>query len=157
MEDKHSRFDENELLTEILKYLDISQTDYDKAVKSYTAVGEYLENSLGNSVNIYPQGSFMYGTVTRPYLQGKDAEYDIDLVCEYKPTPDNAETCKTLCGNALKASERYKKMLKSEEGRRCWTLEYAEVDEVDFHIVIFYHQNTQQWNAFKNLYKKMYR
>ena len=136
MADTNSKFDENELLSKIFEDLDISITDYDRAVKSYTAVGEYLEDSLGNSVNIYSQGSFAYRTVTRPYRQGKDAEYDIDLVCEYKPAPDDPETCKTLCGNALEASERYKKMLKDEEGRKTWTLEYAEVDEVDFHIDI---------------------
>ena len=75
-------FNENELLKKVVEQLDISKTDYDKAVESYTAVGKYLEEKLVVSANIYPQGSFLYGTVTRPYFQGKDAEYDIDLVCE---------------------------------------------------------------------------
>jgi len=136
MESNHKRFDENTLLEKIFKQLDISQTDYEKAVESYNAVGKYLVEILGKTANIYPQGSFLYGTVIRPYFQGKDAEYDIDLVCEFIPSPDTAEACKTLVGNALKASERYKKMLKDEEGRRCWTLEYAKTGEADFHMDI---------------------
>ena len=134
--ENNRRFDENEFLTNVLKQLDISETDYEKAVESYTAVGKYLELKLGKNVSIYPQGSFLYGTVARPYFKGKDAEYDIDLVCEYIPFPDTAEVCKNLVRNALKDSDRYKKMLKDKEGRRCWTLEYAKIGEVDFHMDI---------------------
>ena len=78
----------------------------------------------------------MYGTVTRPYYRGKDAEYDIDLVCEYESPSITADTCKTSCGNALNASDRYGSMLKRKEGRRCWTLEYASDGKTDFHIDI---------------------
>ena len=135
MEDNR-KFDENELLLNILKHLDISETDYNKAVESYGAVSEYLVKSLGKSTKIYPQGSFMYGTITRPYFQGKDAEYDIDLVCEYSPILNVADDCKNQVGNVLRASDKYKKMLKDKEGRRCWTLEYAKTGEADFHIDI---------------------
>jgi len=136
MKEEISKFNENELIEEVIESLDISKSDYDRAVESYKAVGSYLESRLGSNVNIYPQGSFMYGTVTRPYYKGKDAEYDIDLVCKYEPLPDSAVACKTICGNALKSSKRYLGMLKRKEGRRCWTLEYSEIDDVDFHIDI---------------------
>jgi hypothetical protein len=74
----NNELNENDLLESISKGLDISESDYKKAVKSYTAVGEYLARNLEGEVNVYPQGSFLYGTVTRPYLKGQDAEYDID-------------------------------------------------------------------------------
>lgn len=136
MDNYKKKFNEIELLDEIFKKLDISETNYKKAVDSYTAVGKYLLKELGDGTKVYPQGSFLYGTVTRPYFKGKDVEYDIDLVCEYEPLPDTADKCKNSCGDALKASEIYEKLLKDKEGRRCWTLEYAKIDEINFHIDI---------------------
>ena len=103
MNDKHREFNENDLLERISEGLDISESDYNKAVSSYTAVGEYLSNNLEGDISVYPQGSFIYGTVTRPYLKGQDAGYDIDLVYEYDA--DSAESCKNLVGEAIKNSD----------------------------------------------------
>ena len=70
------------ILEEIANQLDISETLYKEAVDRYEAVGKWLgegDSPLAVfSPVIYPQGSFLLGTVTKRW--GKDEEYDIDLV-----------------------------------------------------------------------------
>ncbi len=85
--------------------------------------------------SIYPQGSFRLGTVVRPLKEGRDSDYDIDLVCELQinkkhSTPQNV---KIMVGDRLKSHGTYEDMLE-DEGRRCWTLKYAEADGVGFHL-----------------------
>jgi len=119
--------------------LDIPPSKYKQAVARYEAVGAWLESGEYNGqiegVCIYPQGSFRLGTVTRPYKDHKDQDYDIDLVCEFGSVVafSNAEETKHLVGNRLKEHERYRQML-DREGKRCWTLNYAEQDGVGFHM-----------------------
>ncbi len=76
------RTDIGYLLDEIAQSLDISNSLFEDAEKKYRAVGSWLGE--GNSPlatfspEIYPQGSFLLGTVIKP-ISDKD-EYDIDLV-----------------------------------------------------------------------------
>ncbi len=86
-------------------------------------------------LDIYPQGSFRLGTVVRPVRNGIESSYDIDLVCQiplYKErtTP---QLVKLMVGKRLHEHATYRKLLEPE-GRRCWTLEYAEQDGVGFHL-----------------------
>lgn len=114
-----------EILIEITKNLDISDTMREKAIKSYNAVGKWIgEGDFSNDVRVLPQGSFALGTVIRPITD--EEEYDIDLVCLLNDGQilDNS-SLKNLVGDRLKDHELYNKMLK-EEGKRCWTLEYDE-------------------------------
>ena len=80
-----TRFHYNQLLDRIARELDISPTDYKLAVQRYTAVGDWLQtgeyDGCEGVAHIYPQGSFNLGTVVRPIRDGKEASYDIDLVC----------------------------------------------------------------------------
>lgn len=121
-----------------LKKLDISPTNYQKAVDRYTSVGNMLEGKLREEYNIdshvYAQGSFMIGTVVKPY--GKDKEYDVDLVCECNLTKNNitAKELKETIGKIISEDSIYGKMISSDEGRRTWTIEYAEDNELSFHI-----------------------
>lgn len=112
----------------IVKALDITPTMYKNAVDKYTAIAAYL-NEQGIAADFYPQGSFRLGTVVRPLKDGKDADYDLDVVCQLKE--DKASTTaryvKTKVGNALKESKLYSEKLLPEDDR-CWTLEYASVD-----------------------------
>ncbi|AEE91055.1 MAG: nucleotidyltransferase [Tepidanaerobacter acetatoxydans] len=124
------------IFEEIGKQLDISPTMYKLAVERYTAVAEYLEeNDL--KAHFYPQGSFRLGTVTRPIRNGIESDYDIDLVCQILVDKNNTSpsTIKNTVGNLLRKNKRYKKIL-DEEGRRCWTLIYAEKDGIGFHLDI---------------------
>jgi len=127
------------LLQQIAEELDIPPSKYRQAVDRYSAVGRWLEAGIYPGIRreplIYPQGSFRLGTVVRPYCNGAEGDYDIDLVCElaYAVSETAARIIKHLVGNRLKANETYRGML-DDEGRRCWTLLYAENDGVGFHI-----------------------
>lgn len=127
------------VLESIARDLDIPPSKYKEAVERYEAVGRWLdtENSplARYQPSIYPQGSFRLGTVVRPVRGGTNADYDIDLVCELgiqkrSITPGDL---KGLIGDRLKAHGTYKRLLDAE-GRRCWTLNYAETDGVGFHL-----------------------
>ena len=136
--------DKNKMLGQILQHvgeaLDIPPSKYKQAVERYTAVGEWLKggeySDATDTPRIYPQGSFRLGTVIRPYRSGKDASYDIDLVCDITSSKDSSMPSKVKqeVGARLKEKKTYERML-DEEGRRCWTLDYAdEEDGVGFHL-----------------------
>jgi hypothetical protein len=55
MNDKHREFNENDLLERISEGLDISESDYNKAVSSYTAVGEYLYGEGGIPIKTHAE------------------------------------------------------------------------------------------------------
>jgi hypothetical protein len=119
----------NEILEEIGNNLDISETQYKFAVQSYQAVGKWLadEKSLLSPYKpeILPQGSFLLGTMIKP-VNDSD-ELDVDLVCrlEGKKADWAQYHLKKIVGDRLKENKTYKEML-DEEGRRCWTLNYAD-------------------------------
>lgn len=127
----------SEILETLGETLDITETQYNAAVSSYGAVGEWLakpESSLAPyKPVIRPQGSFMLGTMIKPICE--DDDLDIDLVCELTgKNPQWAQYhLKQAVGNRLKANETYKNML-DEEGRRCWTLMYS--DSANYHMDI---------------------
>ena len=115
------------IIDEIAKQIDITEEMFVNAEMHYNELGHYLENSLKSSVNIYPQGSFMLGTVIKPYRNGKDVDYDIDLVCEFSNKSQTSilpEKLKKDVGNVLQNSNEYQQYL-DKEGRRCWTLNFT--------------------------------
>lgn len=120
----------NEIFESLAESLGISQTQYETLVKSYNAVGQWLdgdETLKSHGVTIYPQGSFRLGTIIQPI--NEDGDLDIDLVCRLKDKPWNwtQKDLKDCIGNRLKSSAIYDKMLKNRlGGRRCWTLLYRE-------------------------------
>ena len=132
----------NELLNNISNELDITPIKYEQAVERYKAVGIWLEDGVypadtHNSPYIYTQGSFRLGTVVRPIREGKESDYDIDLVCELQIDKDTTtpRDLKMMIGDRLKAHGTYKRLL-DDEGRRCWTLQYSEADGIGFHLDI---------------------
>lgn len=129
----------NQFLEQVAADLDISPSKYQQAVERYNSVGKWLEDGdypgLSGQLKIYVQGSFRLGTVVHPLVEGKDADYGIDLVCELptsKPETD-PETIRSLIGDRLKENATYTRLL-DKEGRRCWTLNYAEQDNIGFHL-----------------------
>lgn len=138
-DDKLKRY--SQFLAALAHDIDIPPSTYQKAVRSYTAVGEWLDGGeyqgALNGISVHPQGSFQHGTVIKPLKGSKKIGYDIDLVCQlsipkHATTPGNI---KEIVGQRLEEHETYKRIL-DEEGRRCWTLEYAESDGVGFHLDI---------------------
>lgn len=137
----------NAILENISESLDISPSDYERAVESYQAVGQWLEDGYmeffpGSDAKpvIYPQGSIRLGTIVRPIKNGAEADYDVDLVCELQVgnialSSDNARILKHQVGGRLKANEIYAEKL-DPEARRCWTLDYVRQDGNGFHMDI---------------------
>ena len=133
---KYSKF-----LKQVVSDIDIPPDKYQGAVDRYQAVGHWLEEGkypgCAGELSIYPQGSFQLGTVVRPIRDGTELSYDIDLVCEmplqkHHSTPS---AIKSTIGDRLREHGSFRKLL-GPEGRRCWTLEYAEQDGVGFHLDI---------------------
>ncbi|MBB3208926.1 hypothetical protein FHS27_004760 [Rhodopirellula rubra] len=129
----------NSILQDIAKELDIPPSKYKQAVERYTSVGKWLESgvypdSTGTPV-IYPQGSFRLGTVVRPIHNGVESDYDIDLSCELliPKQQTSPEQIRHYVGDRLKEHGTYERLL-DDEGRRCWTLLYAEQDGAGFHL-----------------------
>ena len=127
------------LLETIAEALDISESHYKSAVKRYESIGTWLERNESSvarySPEIYPQGSFALGTVTRPLSDAE--EYDIDLVSELRlqKSKVSQERLKRLVGDEIKSYAHANNMnSRPEESRRCWTLKYA--DGAQFHMDI---------------------
>jgi len=138
-----ARSDIDAILTHVAESLDISPTDYERAVRSYNSVGKWLEDGYVNGSysestgkpSIYPQGSINLGTIIRPLKDGKESDFDVDLVCQLQcsRTKISQEATKKEVGNRLKNNDAYRGKL-DPEGKRCWTLTYAESAGIGFHI-----------------------
>lgn len=118
--------------------LDISDTRYQQATDSYMSLGRWL-NREGSTIAeygpaVYVQGSFGLGTVIKPI--DLHEEYDVDSVCEFKKLGKRQVTqaqLKAMLHVEIEAYRRSKSMAKPlREGRRCWTLNYA--DGAQFHM-----------------------
>jgi hypothetical protein len=131
------RTDISFMLDEIANLISISDSPFKSAEKKYQAVGKWLGEDSSPlaeySPVIYPQGSFLIGTATKPL--GERDEYDIDLVLELLLSKYNItqKRLKNMVGDRLRDHKLYGSML-DEEGRRCWTLIYA--DSAKFHLDI---------------------
>ena len=127
------------LLEAIADALDISENHYKHAVKRYKAIGAWLERDESAvarySPEIYPQGSFVLGTVTKPLSDAE--EYDIDLVSElsFQKTEISQEKLKHLVGEEIKGYARAMNMRSlPKETQHSWKLNYA--NGAQFHVNI---------------------
>lgn len=127
-----------ELLRDLANELDVPPSKYKEAQDRYDAVGDWLNREDSPIAQfypeIYPQGSFAFGTVVRAI---GDDEFDVDAVCvlALARSQTNQRALKDLVGARLKQNATYLRMLDPKEGgRRCWTLQYA--DESHFHLDI---------------------
>ena len=127
------------LLEAIADALDISESHYTQVVKLYESLGAWLERDESIVAcympKIYPQGSFLLGTVIKPISGEK--EYDLDLVSELslQKTEISQKKLKYLVGVEIKSYAQANNMnSRPEESRRCWTLNYA--DDAQFYVDI---------------------
>lgn len=133
--------EKEKMLEDIAKKLDIPPARYKQAMERFENMKDHLANSnYGNIINspeVYIQGSFKLGTEIRPYRDNKEADYDIDIVCSFDADKSQitARKIKHLVGDRIKENKKYKSML-GKEGKRCWTLHYAEENSVGFHMDI---------------------
>jgi hypothetical protein len=119
----------------IIASLDISPTMYRNAVQKYQAITKFLSD-CGIEADMYPQGSFAFGTVVRPNVKDSFANYDLDFVCQvcgsradYAPSE-----LRQKIEDALTSSGNYGGKLKVYE--ECFTVEYADINDVGFTIDI---------------------
>lgn len=129
----------SEILETLGKQLDVSKSQYESAVKSYEAVGNYLsrkESPISSyAPRIIPQGSFMLGTIIKSIHEEDDIDIDLILQLSGKKSDWTQKNLKDLIGNDLKESGIYRPMIKNSfGGRRCWTLNYS--DSANYHMDI---------------------
>lgn len=123
----------NKMYNAIADELNISDSIFESANRSYHALGLYLSNNIKDyKIEIFPQGSMNLGTLIKP-INDKD-DYDLDAVCKVNYDFESPGELKNLIGDTLKKSDMYSKLLDPEEGKRCWTLKYA--DSAQFHMDI---------------------
>ena len=124
----------SELFFEIAEELDLTESQENAIEKAYNAVADWLNRNDSKlkkyNIHIYPQGSMKLGTVVKPLSRD---DYDVDMVCLLRQNTYGLqpEDVKKVVGDRLKESDTYKRMLQPE-GKRCWTLEYAE--SLNFHM-----------------------
>lgn len=118
----------NDIFMSLAQNLDITKTQHDNLVRSYGAVGKYLEEDPTFAPYhpvISPQGSLRLGTIIQPI--NEDDDLDVDLVyrlIEKQPNWTQFDI-KYRVGRRLKEHGTYGEML-DKEGRRCWTLLYRQ-------------------------------
>ncbi len=118
-----------DILESLGESLDITQTQYENLVKSYKAVGDYLQNDpVFESYKpiVTPQGSLRLGTIIQPINPNDDLDVDLVYRLSDKNPAWTQKDIKEKVGARLKGSDRYASMLEKKEGRRCWTLLYRE-------------------------------
>lgn len=115
------------LLEFVCVELQLTQTQYDDATRSYTAVGEFLDQpgtTLAPLVpTIFPQGSMSLGTTNKPR---DDEEFDVDLVCHLlglDPTRVDPTAVYEAVLQRLSESDRYRPKLRPKD--RCIRIDYA--------------------------------
>ena len=126
----------NTLFFEIAEELDLTESQENAIEKAYNSVADWLNRNDSPlkkyNIHIYPQGSMKLGTVVKPLLRD---DYDVDMVCLLEENANfyTPGQVKQLVGDRLKENSNYRRMLQPE-GKRCWTLEYA--DSLNFHMDI---------------------
>ena len=122
----------DDFFEELASQLNISETAFNSAEGSYKAIGKIFKDYFNDfKIHVYPQGSTRLGTAIKPINENDD--YDLDVVCEFLGDYfKSAEDLKKSVGKVLEENDKYNEKLK--EGKRCWTLEYA--DSARFHMDI---------------------
>ncbi len=129
------RLERQKDILKLITQLDITPSMYQNAVEKYKAIAAFLED-CDIEADIYPQGSFAFGTVIKPSSKDSNASYDLDFICQLNLTKNEitpSELYKQI-EQAFKSSNRYEGKLKVCE--KCFTVEYADINNVSFSIDI---------------------
>lgn len=118
-------------IKKIIDGLDITPSMFKNAEEKYKSIAKYL-NEHGLNVDISLQGSFSIGTATKPYSDGKEKSYDIDVICQFENENLTSEEIRNSLISTLNDSEVYNDKIK--EWPKCFTLEYARFGDYDFSI-----------------------
>lgn len=121
------------LLADLAIRIQLSRTDYDKAVSRYQTINDWIERNgspLKDRIELfYPQGSMAIGATIASKL--RTDEFDIDVVAELDlPTDVSPREVLDLLYEAIRGEQgsRYYKMV--ERRTRCVTVHYND----DMHL-----------------------
>lgn len=115
----------------VIKSLDITPTMFKNAEEKYKNISAFL-NKNGLDVDISLQGSFAIGTAIKPYSQGRDKSYDVDVICVFDDKTIKSQEARESLLSVLNDSEVYSD--KITEWPKCFTLDYAKIGDYDFSI-----------------------
>jgi hypothetical protein len=130
----------DDYLNRICEQLQLSETQYETAVKRYTRVGEWLTEPEGRLVHlspeVRPQGSMLQRTTIRPTRVGKEVvPFDIDTVClcNINPLVTSSEDLYQHVHDRLVTSAEFKRRIKDADAERrrsgkCVKLAYLDDD-----------------------------
>lgn len=121
-------------ILKIIESLDITPSMYKNADEKYHALADYLSRHTDVAVDMYPQGSFAFGTVVRPMKDDKEASYDLDFICEVDldKASITADELRALIEDAISSGDLYGGKL--EVFDECFTINYAEEGGASFSI-----------------------
>lgn len=125
-----------EKLKKILDKVDLTQTQRNRATELYTNLCNAIEEKSGLDISFYPQGSFATKTAIRPYKNGTDQAYDVDVICEVNNINKESVTPNELKGYFRDALNKSRYSNKMKEWDKCFTVNFEEQDGVDFSIDI---------------------
>lgn len=109
--------------------IELTKTERENAESKYEAVGNYLTDKM--DCEFYPQGSFATHTIIRPLKTAKRKEYDLDAMVQFKYSKASTapKEIKKELKQALLSSGVYRDKLHYEEWDKCWTLDFANVND----------------------------
>jgi hypothetical protein len=124
----------DDYLDRICEQIQLTETQFDTAVKRYRAVGDWLTRTDGSldklSPEVFPQGSMLIRTTIRPMRKDKEVvPFDLDTVCRCDEVDPHQTTSQNLYGkieSRLRANENYAKRLTAEP--KCLRLNYEDDD-----------------------------
>jgi hypothetical protein len=160
-----------EYLTLICERIQLTETQFNTAVRRYRAVGEHLtekETALDKlSPKVSPQGSMLQRTTIRPMRLGKEVvPFDLDTVCRCDFDPF-AKTSQSLYGSVLsrlQSKQEYKDRIEEAQKEfgtsgKCIRLAYTSddfyldvvptcVDRSDSEGIRLYMCDPTKWHGF---------
>ena len=122
------------LLADVAIRVQLSRTDYDKAVSRYQTINKWIERDgslLKERVELfYPQGSMAIGATIASRL--KTDEFDIDVVSQLD-LPDNTSPQKVLdlLFEAIRGEPGSQYYQMAERRTRCVTVHYSDAMHLD--------------------------
>ena len=122
------------LLADIAIRVQLTPTDYDKAVSRYETINEWLDRDgsalQGRVVLMYPQGSMSIGATIAAKL--KTDEFDIDIIAELDlPADTDPDLVLDILYESIRGASGSRYYDKTERRNRCVTVSYADGMHLD--------------------------
>ena len=122
------------LLADIAIRVQLTPTDYDKAVSRYETINDWLDRPgsplRGRVILMYPQGSMAIGATIAAKL--KTDEFDIDIIAELDlPADTDADLVLDILFESIRGEPGSRYYGMTERRNRCVTVSYADGMHLD--------------------------